>query len=136
MSGPDSCLAVVPARGGSKRIPGKNLRPLRDRPLLAFTIEAALESDLFSRVVVTTDSAEIAAVAVEWGAEVPFLRDAGLADDFVPVSAATVDALDRIDRAGDTVKSVCQLMPNCPLRTAADIVASGIEFVDFFAERP
>lgn len=82
----NGCLAVIPARGGSKRIPGKNLRSLRGRPLIAYTIEAALRSELFDRVVVTTDSGEIADVAIECGAEVPFLRDSSLSDDFVPVS--------------------------------------------------
>ena len=127
MSSGNLCLAVVPARGGSKRIPGKNLRPLEGKPLLAYTLEAALGSGLFERVVVTTDSHEIAEAARRYGAEVPFLRDASLSDDYVPVSAATLDALERVDSSGN-VAHVCQLMPNCPLRTAADIVASYEQF--------
>ena len=122
------CLAVIPARGGSKRIPGKNLVSLAGKPLLAYTVEAALESGLFARVVVSTDSLEIAEVARQLGADVPFIRDAALSDDIVPVSAATVDALERLDSNGDSVAAVCQLMPNCPLRTAADVVASAEQF--------
>jgi CMP-N-acetylneuraminic acid synthetase len=124
-----ACLAVVPARAGSKRIPGKNLRRLEGKPLLAYTLEAALGSALFARVIVTTDSDEIAEVAREYGAEVPFLRDPSLSDDVVPVSAATLDALERVDPSGSVVAHVCQLMPNCPLRTAVDILASYEQFV-------
>jgi CMP-N-acetylneuraminic acid synthetase len=124
-----SCVAVIPARGGSKRIPMKNIRPLVGKPLIAYTIEAALESRVFHRVVVSTDNVQIAETAQHYGAEVPFLRDAGLSDDSVPVSAATVDALRRLDPAEDTYASVCQLMPNCPLRTAEDIVGSYEQFM-------
>jgi N-acylneuraminate cytidylyltransferase len=128
MTAQDGRLAVIPARGGSKRIPGKNLVPLRGRPLLAYTIEAAVQSGLFARVIVSTDSEEIAEAAVAFGAEVPFLRTPDLADDFVPVSAATADALDRVDPGAVGVAGVCQLMPNCPLRTASDVVASCEQF--------
>lgn len=121
-------LAVIPARGGSKRIPGKNVVPLLGRPLLAYTVEAALQSGLFSRVIVSTDSGEIAGAARSAGAEVPFLREARLSDDIVPVSAATVDALKRLDPDGDGFASVCQLMPNCPLRDARDLVSSCEQF--------
>lgn len=122
------CLAVIPARGNSRRVPRKNIRDLLGRPALAYTIEAALEAGLFGRVVVSTDSDEVAAVARHWGAEVPFLRDPALADDVTPVSAATVDALERLDPDGD-IGAVAQLMPNCPLRTADDVRASHAAFV-------
>lgn len=134
MSRIDACLAVIPARGGSKRIPGKNVRCLEGKPLLAYTVEAALQSDLFDRVVITTDSQDIADVARDCGADVPFLRDASLSDDFVPVSAATVDALERVDPSRRVFTHVCQLMPNCPLRTAGDILASYEQFVRTRAE--
>lgn len=125
----DLCLAVIPARGGSKRIPNKNLRPLAGRPLLTYTVHAALASGVFHRVVVTTDSVRIAQVARGCGASVPFLREPGLSGDFVPVSAATIDALQRIDPEENTYSHVCQLMPNCPLRSASDIVNSHREFL-------
>ncbi len=125
-----TCLAVIPARGGSKRIPRKNLRSLLGKPLLAYTIEAALRSGAFGRIVVTTDSPEIAEAAQKYGADVPFLRDPSLSDDFVPVSAATTDALTRVDPESSLYKYACQLMPNCPLRTGADIVNSLQQFLE------
>ncbi len=128
------CLAVIPARGGSKRVSGKNIRPLRGRPLIAHTIEAACNSDLFTRTIVSTDSPEIAEIARSSGAEVPFMRERALADDVTPVSAVTADALGRLDTAGEKYAYVCQLMPNCPLRTAADIVASYKQFVETSAD--
>ncbi len=134
MSAGKACLAVIPARGGSKRIPKKNLRPLGGKPLLAHTIEAALSSQVLDRVVVTTDSPEIAEVARSHGAEVPFLRDSSLSDDFVPVSAATVDVLQKLDPNGEEYGYVCQLMPNCPLRTAEDIMASRRQLMETGAE--
>ena len=74
----EAIIAIIPARGGSKRIPSKNIRPLAGKPIIAYTIAAALESGLFERVVVSTDSPEIAEVARQYGAEVPFLRDESL----------------------------------------------------------
>jgi CMP-N-acetylneuraminic acid synthetase len=127
-------LAVIPARGGSKRLPKKNLRELGGKPLLAHSIVAAQESGLFGRIVVSTDSPEIAAAAARYGADVPFLRDAQLADDVTPVSEVTLDVLHRIDPAGGTYSHVCQLMPNCPLRTGCDITSSYEQFVRTGAE--
>lgn len=128
MSAPTARLAVIPARAGSRRVPGKNIRALCGRPAIAYTIRAALDSGLFSRVVVSTDSEATAEIAVRWGAEAPFLRAADLADDRTPVSAATADALERLDPDGTTFGAVAQLMPNCPLRDAADVVASFRQF--------
>lgn len=119
-----SAIAVIPARGGSKRIPRKNIKLFDGKPIIAHAVEAALRSQLFSRVVVSTDSEEIALVAEQYGAEVPFLRDVRLADDVTPVSAATVDVVQRLDETEDRFAYVCQLMPNCPLRSAEDIVES------------
>lgn len=122
------CLAVIPARGGSQRVPGKNIRCLRGRPMIEWTIEAARASGVFGRVVVSTDSDAIARIAENCGAEVPFLRNSDLADNHTPVSAATVDALERIDPEGKLIGFVSQLMANCPLRTAADIQNSWEQF--------
>ena len=125
----DRAIAVIPARGGSKRLPGKHVRSLCGRPAIVYTVEAALSCGLFERVVVTTDDAEIGAVALAAGAEVPFVRAAALADDHTPVSAATVDALERLDPGGTNYRHVAQLMANCPLRNATDIEQSFEEFV-------
>lgn len=123
-----SRIAIIPARGGSKRVPGKNIKPLDGKPVIAYTIAAARDSGLFEQVVVSTDSDGIAEVAQRYGAEVPFLRDASLADDLTPVSAATADALLRLDPAGDKFDCVAQLMPCCPLRTADDVRSSYRQF--------
>ena len=123
-------IAIIPARGGSKRIPGKNIRDLAGRPMIAYTIQAACASGLFERVVVSTDSQEIATIAEGYGAEVPFLRDATLADDVTPVSLATLDALQRLDPGGERYDTIAQLMPNCPLRSAEDIQHGHAQFRD------
>jgi N-acylneuraminate cytidylyltransferase len=101
---------------------------LQGKPMIAYTIEAAVASELFDQVIVSTDSEEISKVAIEYGAEVPFLRDAGLADDHTPVSLATLDVLLQVDPAGERYSTVAQLMPNCPLRTAEDIRRSYDQF--------
>src|ERR1700679_3365321 len=120
----EKIIAIIPARGGSKRIPGKNIKSLAGKPIIAYTIDAACESGLFERVVVSTDSNEIAEIARRYGAETPFLRENDLADDFTPVSSVTVDALLRLDPDNTKFESVAQLMPNCPLRTVEDVTSS------------
>jgi pseudaminic acid cytidylyltransferase len=127
-------IAVIPARGGSRRIPNKNIRFFAGKPVLAYTLDAARESGLFDRVVVSTDSPQIAAIAQQYGADVPFLRDFKLADDFTPVSVVTADALLQLDPTGDKYELVAQLMPNCPLRTAADVLDSYRQFEKSGAE--
>jgi len=125
----DSCLAVIPARGGSQRVPGKNIRDLSGRPMIVYTIEAALQSELFARVIVSTDDPRIADISQRAGAEIPFLRDPSLADHQTHVSAATADALDRVDARSERFDCVAQVMACCPLRNAADIGNSYEQFV-------
>jgi N-acylneuraminate cytidylyltransferase len=127
-------LAVIPARAGSKRIPEKNIRELCGKPVIAYTIGSAIDSGIFDQVVVTTDSPDIAAVAKQFGAEVPFLRDSRLSDDHTPVSLATLDALMRIDPEENRFSNVVQLMPNCPLRTAKDIKDAYLSFTNSGAD--
>jgi N-acylneuraminate cytidylyltransferase len=129
MSAPRGSLAVIPARGGSKRLPRKNLLPLGGLPMVAHTIRAATRSGCFARVVVSTDDPELAAVAREHGAEVPFMRDARLADDHTPVSAVAVDALRRLASQSERYELVSLLLPNCPLRDAEDVRASYAAFL-------
>jgi pseudaminic acid cytidylyltransferase len=117
-------LAVIPARGGSKRIPRKNIKSLHGKPMIAYTIEAALQSGVFESVVVSTDDAEIAEISKRYGAEVPFVREASLADDHTPASLVTLDALEKLDPNAAIYTYVSQLMPNCPLRNAEDIQKS------------
>jgi CMP-N-acetylneuraminic acid synthetase len=114
-------IAIIPARGGSKRIPQKNIYPFQGKPMLAWTIEAALAADLFDRVLVSTDSPEIAEVAEKFGVEVPFYR-ADYTDDHAPVSQATRSAVENaMDFYDEEYETVTQLMVNTPLRTTEDI---------------
>lgn len=118
---PQNNIAIIPARGGSKRIPRKNVVDFFGKPMIAWTIEAALESGCFERVVVSTDDEEIAWVARSHGAEVPFLR-LDSADDFSPVSQATLSCLKQAEEHWQKSFSiVVQLMSNCPIRSAHDI---------------
>ena len=121
-------LAVIPARSGSKRIPKKNVRLLAGKPMLAYTVEAALGSNVFDEVIVSTDSRAIADIAQYHGASVPFLRNASLADDHTPASLVSLDILEKLDSDQTRYLSVCQLMPNCPLRNAEDIEKSAKQF--------
>jgi N-acylneuraminate cytidylyltransferase len=115
-------IAVIPARGGSKRLPGKNIMDFMGKPMIAWTIEAALESKLFDIVLVSTDSHEIAEVSTYYGAQVPFLRNSH-ADDFSTVSEATLRALTQIESfSGECFNTVVQLMANCPLRSSQCIL--------------
>lgn len=116
-------LAVIPARGGSKRIPRKNVRPFAGRPMICHAIEAARATGVFERIVVSTDDAEIADVARAAGADVPFMRPAALADDHagtVPVIAHALDAITWPDGA----HPVCCIYPGVPLLSPADLVAA------------
>lgn len=118
-------LAVIPARGGSKGVPRKNLRSLFGRPLIVHTIAAALEAARVTRVIVSTEDAEIAAVAREAGAEVPFMRSAALSGDNVHSSAVVVDVLARLAAAGEAQpRLVLMLLPTVPLRAARHIDAA------------
>ncbi|MDN5293283.1 MAG: CMP-N,N-diacetyllegionaminic acid synthase [Eubacteriales bacterium] len=118
-------LLLIPARGGSKGLPGKNVRPLLGKPLITYTIAAALNSGVEGKVVVSTDDGEIARVAQEAGAEVPFLRPAELARDDTPAAAVAVHALQAAEAYyGSCFDYVILLQPTSPLRTAADIAAA------------
>ena len=112
-------LAIIPARSGSKGLPGKNIKLLGGKPMIAWTIEAAIQSEKFSRVIVSTDSAEIAQVAQEWGAEVPFLRPNFLSTDDSPVIDTIDYTLELLDGKFD---SVCLLQPTSPLRTSNHLI--------------
>ena len=115
-------IAIIPARGGSKRIPHKNIIDFFGQPMISKTIQAAKESGCFDRVLVSTDDPAIAEVSRSHGAEVPFLR-LDKADDFSPVSEATLSALDQAEAYWcESYETVVQLMANCPLREAEDIL--------------
>jgi len=127
-------IAIILARGGSKRLPGKNILDFHGKPMLAWTIEAALQSAQYRHVLVSTDDSEIAAIARSCGAQVPFLRDSA-ADDITPSSEATLAALGQAEQHwGEQFDVVSQLMANCPLRDAEDITAAVQNFINQSAE--
>lgn len=116
-------LAVIPARGGSKGVPRKNIRPVCGRPLIAYTIEQAVAAQhLFYRIIVSTDDEEIAEVARAHGAEVPFLRPAHLARDESPVIPMLQHAVEFVERQdGRRMDWICLLQPTEPFRSLADL---------------
>lgn len=124
-------IAVIPARGGSKRIPRKNIRPFNGKPMIAWSIEAAKASGLFERIIVSTDDIKIAEVAKQWGAEVPFMRPDELSNDYVGttevIAHATLWALDQ----GLEVGAVCCIYATAPfihvddLKRGLDALESG-----------
>jgi len=117
-------LGLVPARGGSKGVPGKNTRLLAGRPLLEYTARAALASGVLGRVVLSTDSAEIAECGRRAGLEVPFLRPAALAQDHTPMLPVVEHALDALGRERWAPAIVVLLQPTSPLRTPDHIRAA------------
>ncbi|MBF0231436.1 MAG: acylneuraminate cytidylyltransferase family protein [Desulfamplus sp.] len=114
-------LAVVTARGGSKRLPRKNLLNLGGKPLIAWSIEAALKSKFIDRTVVSTDDEEIAEVSRHYGAEVPFIRPAELSSDEATSEDTVFHAIDMLVEQGDLFDYVILLQPTSPLRTAKHI---------------
>jgi len=122
-AGGGGTVAIVPARGGSKGIPRKNLCPVLGRPLLHYSVMAGLGASSVDRVVVSTEDAEIARVAAGMGAEV-LDRPAGLATDEAPTIDVVLHALDALEAQGQTVGAVVLLQPTSPLRTAADVDAA------------
>ncbi len=114
-------LGVIPARGGSKGVPHKNIKDLAGKPLLAYTIEAALQSGIFERIIVSTDDEDIAAVAGKYGAEVPFIRPADIAGDLVSSDAVILHALQFYEKQNIFFKEVCKLQPTSPFRSAQNL---------------
>ncbi len=114
-------LALIPARGGSKGIPHKNITPLAGEPLIKYTIDAAKQSKYIDYVFVSTDDAEIADVSKKFGAKVPFLRPEELASDTAKTIDAVLHAIETLRKAGETFDSLVLLQPTSPLRTTEDI---------------
>lgn len=114
-------LAVIPARGGSKRIPRKNILPFCGKPMIEWSIRVALDSALFEHVIVSTEDAEIAEIARACGAEVPFTRPAELADDFTGTVPVIAHAIDACDELFGPPTQVCCLYATAPFVTAGDL---------------
>lgn len=128
-------IAVIPARGGSKRIPYKNIKDFNGLPLIAYSIRTALTSGLFSDVIVSTDDEEIAAVAKVHGASVPFLREAALANDFTGTMPVAVDAYRRMtDLTQQTLPGVCMIYATAPLLTPEHLKAAFAKYLSSQAD--
>lgn len=120
-------LAVIPARGGSKRIPRKNIKMFHGQPMIAWSIQAAIKSGCFDEVWVSTDDEEIAAVAQAYGAKVPFLRPAHLSDDFATTADVMSHAVEEFGKINHALPDyICCLYATAPFVTKADLV-QGLE---------
>lgn len=108
-------IAIIPARGGSKRILRKNVRSIAGIPAIAYPIELALNSGIFERVIVSTDDSEIAEVSRKYGAEIPFLRSAELSNDFTITVDVIADAAERLQSQNETYDHICCIYPVTPL---------------------
>jgi len=107
-------IAIIPARGGSKRIPRKNIKKFLGKPILTYSIEAARESGLFEKIIVTTDDEEIAEIAIDCGADVPFLRPESLSNDFSTTVEAVEHAIKWLKTSGEQYEFVCTIYATAP----------------------
>lgn len=114
-------IAVIPARGGSKRIPRKNIKPFCGKPMIAWSIEATKFSGLFERIIVSTDDAEIADVARKWGAEVPFMRPAELSNDYAATTEVIAHATQWVLDQGIDVEAACCIYATAPFVQIDDL---------------
>ena len=119
-------VAIIPARGGSKRIPKKNIKNFAGKPIISYSIKVAREAKLFDRVIVSTDSEEIAGVARNFGAEVPFIRPPELSDDFTGIDAVALHALNWLMEHGDSVKYICCIFATAPF-TRSEYIIKGFD---------
>jgi pseudaminic acid cytidylyltransferase len=117
-------IAVIPARGGSKRIPRKNIKLFHGKPMIGYAIQAALACEAFDRVIVSTDDAEIAEVAKNCSAEIPFIRPPHLADDHTPTVPVIAHAIRACDELGWNIKNVCCIYPGVPFVSIGDLRAA------------
>ena len=108
-------LCLIPARGGSKRIPRKNIKDFLGKPIIAYSIETALNSGLFDKVIVSTDDDEIAEIAKEYGAEVPFIRSERNSDDYATLSDVTVEVISYYNSINNIYDYICIVLPTAPL---------------------
>ena len=119
-------LAIIPARGGSKRIPRKNIKDFLGKPIIAYSIEAALNSGVFDEVMVSTDDEEIATVARQFGAEVPFMRSSKNADDFATTADVIIEVVQEYKNIGRAFDTLCCIYPTAPFVTAERLKEGGV----------
>lgn len=123
-------LCLIPARGGSKRIPGKNVRDFCGQPIIAYSIKAAIESACFDKVIVSTDDEKIAAIAKEYGAEVPFIRPESISGDHTGTTEVIKHALEWYANKGESVKYICCLYATAPFVSARYIRQGYEQLID------
>lgn len=119
-----SKIAIIPARGGSKRIPRKNIKEFCGKPILAYSIEVALQTKLFDEVMVSTDDMEIAEIARKYGAVVPFMRSAEAANDFAILKDVLKEVLSEYQKLGKTFDEICCILPTAPFIESYDVIKS------------
>lgn len=122
-------LAIIPARGNSKRIPRKNIKPFHGKPMIAWAIENALQSGMFDEVMVSTDDLEIATIAQQYGAKVPFMRSAKNSDDTATTKAVLLEVLEEYQKRGATFSRACCIYPCTPLLSPAKL-AEALRLLD------
>ncbi|GAB3817310.1 pseudaminic acid cytidylyltransferase [Pontibacter rugosus] len=116
-----SNIAIIPARGGSKRIPRKNIKSFLGKPIIAYSIETAINCGLFDEVMVSTDNEEIAQVAKQYGAQVPFLRSTDASDDFATTAQVLEEVLSNFRASGKLFDNACCIYPTAPFVTPATL---------------
>ena len=128
------CLGIITARGGSKRIPKKNIKNFCGKPIIAYSIEAALNSKIFDEVMVSTDSEEIANVARTYGAIVPFMRSAENADDYATTYDVLLEVVNKYKEFGKVFDYICCIYPTAPFVTAEKLKAAFNKFIESGAD--
>ncbi len=123
-------IAIITARGGSKRIPGKNIKEFMGKPMLAYAIEAAVSSHLFDTVMVSTDDKEIAEVAKKWGAEVPFMRSETTSSDYATTTDVLIEVIQEYKKQGLEYKKLCCIYPCVPFLSSKSLIEAYERFTD------
>lgn len=127
-----SSVAIITARGGSRRIPNKNIKDFCGKPILAYSIDAALSSELFQEVMVSTDCPEIANIALEYGAKVPFLRSEAAGNDYATTEDVLLEVLEMYSQSGLSFETVCCIYPTAPFVTANKLIGAKRVLDDHF----
>jgi pseudaminic acid cytidylyltransferase len=127
-------ICIIPARGGSKRIPRKNVKAFNGKPIIAYSIEAAIESNCFDKVIVSTDDSEISKVAEVFGAEVPFIRPAEISNDLAATNPVITHAVNWIENQGEIIDNICCLYATAPLIQSNSISEAYSQFKKYNAD--
>ncbi len=117
-------IAIIPARGGSKRIPRKNIKNFLGKSIIAYSIEAALKSNLFDEIMVSTDDKEIADIAIKYGAKVPFFRSKETANDYAGLTDVIIEVINQYKELNITFDNICCILATAPFLTETDLINS------------